>query len=489
MEKKHMSMLIGGKWVDGEGNNRLESISPATGEVIASLPLGRKSDVDLAVRAAKGAQPKLASRTAFARAELCHSIAENMRSQREELSRWLSLDQGKPLKAESYGEVDQAIGHFTEAAEDAKRLETPVLPSEDQDKRIFTIRQPLGTMGVITPWNFPLAIPSEYISAALATGNVIVWKPASTTPAIAVKLAECIDQALRENDMHPEVFNLITGKGSTVGQSLVKHDEVDGIGLTGSPEVGEKVANQSGLKKVLLELGGNGPVIILEDANLGDAARASAFGSFYCAGQVCVASERILVHSSVKEEFIDLLLDEARKIKLGQSLEDGITMGPLNNEEVARKMDRHIKDAVDRGAKVLYGGKREEGLPTDLYYQPTVLTDVPPDSKINKEETFGPIAPVIEFESNDQALEIANGIGLGLVSSVFTQNLSNAMHFAENLETGAVNINETSDHWEIHTPVGGYSGKRSGIGRIGGRWSLEEMTQIKCINMDIGSNN
>ncbi|MBS3736502.1 aldehyde dehydrogenase [Candidatus Bipolaricaulota bacterium] len=486
MDKTEMNMLINGKWVGGERDKRLEAESPATGEIIASLPRGTERDVDRAVRSARDYQPELSSQTAFYRAELCHAIAERMKSRKEELARWLSLDQGKPFQAEAFGEVDQAISHFTEAAEDAKRLETPVLPSEDPNKRIFTIREPHGVLGVITPWNFPLAIPSEYISAALATGNSIVWKPASTAPAIAVKLAECIHNAFEDQGLNSGAFNLVPGPGSTIGQAMVTHDKVDAIGLTGSPEVGERVASQSGLKKLLLELGGNGPVVVLEDADIEKAAQDSAFGSFYCAGQVCVASERILVHSSIKNKFLDLLVEEAKNVKLGPSLDEDTTMGPLNNEEVAQKMDRHIEDAVNKGAEVIYGGERAANYPTELYYQPTVLSNVTPDSLLNKEETFGPIAPVIEFETHDEALEIANGIDLGLVSSVFTTSLDNAIRFAEGIETGAVNINETSDHWEIHTPVGGYSGKRSGLGRIGGRWSLQEMTQVKCVNMDIG---
>ncbi|MFQ5794820.1 MAG: aldehyde dehydrogenase family protein [Candidatus Bipolaricaulia bacterium] len=485
MKKEVMEMFVDGQWIESETGETFESISPATGETIATLPLGSQRDAQKAVQAARRDQPELAKMTAFERGELCHRIAEEIENERDSLTCWLAMDQGKPYKTEARLEVDQTIRHFKEAAEDVTRLETPVLQSRDPHKRIFLIRQPRGVYGVITPWNFPLAIPVEYLSAALATGNAVVWNPASTTSAIAVKLAECLERALQRDGVPPGVFNLVTGKGSVVGDTLVTSEGVDAIGLTGSPEVGEQVARRAGLKNLLLELGGNGPVIVLDDADVEEAAKAIAFGAFYCAGQVCVASERILVHEAVYDEFIDHLVEETCKVKLGPSLDEETTMGPLNNSEVADKMDRHIQDAVEKGAKVIYGGERAPGFPTDLYYQPTVLVDVPRDSLVNREETFGPIAPVMTFKSYEEALEITNEIDLGLLASVFTSSLKNAFYFSEKIQTGAVNINETSDYWEIHTPVGGYSGKKSGIGRIGGRWTIEEMTQLKTISMDI----
>lgn len=486
MEENKMKMFIGGEWVESVSGGRFSSFSPATGEEIATVPKGTRDDVRKALTGALEVQGDLSRLTAFQRAALCHRIADELNKHSEELSEWLAMDQGKPIEGEAPMEVDQTVRHYREAAEDVKRMETPVLPSSDKDKRILVMRQPRGTVGVITPWNFPLAIPSEYISAALATGNCVVWNPASSTSAIAVKLAQCIEKALIEEGIHRSVFSMVTGEGSVVGNELVINSGTDAIGLTGSPEVGERVARKAGLKHLLLELGGNGPVIVLEDADVKKAAQAAAFGSFYCAGQVCVASERILVHEAVHDEFVDYLVEEAKRINLGPSLDEDTTMGPLNNAEVAHKMDRHVRDARDKGAEVVFGGERDGEFPTDLYYKPTVLTGVTPEMEVNKQETFGPIAPVIKFKTDDQALEITNSIELGLLSAVFTTSLNRAYYFAENIQTGAVNINENSDYWEIHTPIGGFSGKKSGLGRLGGRWALEEMTQIKTVTFDVG---
>jgi acyl-CoA reductase-like NAD-dependent aldehyde dehydrogenase len=347
---------------------------------------------------------------------------------------------------------------------------------------VFTFRQPRGVYAVITPWNFPLNIPIEYLGPGLAAGNAVVWVPAPTTSVIAVKLMECIEAA----DVPPGVVNLVTGPGPVVGDEIVADPDTNAVGFTGSPATGEHIARRAAGKPLLLELGGNGPTVILEDADLELAARATARGAFLNAGQVCSATERILVERGVHDEIAGRLVHAAQQVRLGDPALPQTTMGPLNNRPVAEKMDRHLDDGVKRGAKVLFGGKRAPGFGTDLFYEPTVIDNVTPESVINYEETFGPIAPLMPFDDYERALEIANGAGLGLVASLFTRNVGKAFRIAERLRAGIVNVNDTSNYWELHIPFGGVAGTRSGIGRLGGKYTIMEMSDLRTITIDVG---
>lgn len=480
-EPREFGLYVGGSWVDSEGGDHRDATNPATGEVVARVPAGTRADARRAIDAAGDAQADLEFRSAFERAALVHDLGDALDANREAVARWLTRDQGKPL-AEARVEVDLAAEMYHNAAEDVKRDEPPTLASEHPDKRIFTMRKPHGVLGVITPWNYPLTIPSEYLAPGLAVGNAVVWVPAPSTSAVSLKLAEIFDDA----GLPPGALNVVTGEGPVVGNEVVGHDGTDAIGFTGSPETGELVARAAGAKPTLLELGGNGPVVVLDDADVERAAAIAADGSFTNAGQICTASERILVHADVHDEFVDAVVDRAKQIRVGDPTADDTDMGPLNNAEVAAKMDRHVADALDRGATLAFGGHRLEGAPTDLYYEPTVLTGVTREMAVNHEETFGPIAPVIRYDDYDEAIAIANGISLGLSSGVFTTSIEHMYYFAERLETGLVNVNQGSAHWEIHTPIGGYSGKDSGVGRIGGRFTLEELSQLKTVIVDLG---
>lgn len=476
-------LFIDGEWQIGSKSQMEQATSPATGEVIGSITQGSPDNVADAVKAATTAQKKLVSMTAFERAELLHELANALESSVESLAVWLSADQGKPIQ-EAKVELDLAVKMYRDAAENVKREGGSTIPAENSNKRIFTIREPHGVYGVITPWNYPATIPSEYLGPGLGVGNAIVWVPAPSTSVISVKIVE----KFAETSLPDGALNLVTGEGPVVGEEVVTHPGVDAIGFTGSPETGELVARNAGAKPTLLELGGNGPVIVLDDANVEKAAATVATGCFTNAGQICTASERILVHEDIHTEFRERLLDHAENVSLGHPLDDATDMGPLNNSDVVEKMDNHVKDALSRGADLLHGGSVADGKPTDLYYEPTVLDGVTTETATNQQETFGPIAPIITFSDYEEAIQITNNIDLGLSSGVFTESISKMYYFAEHINTGLININEGSANWEIHTPVGGHSQTNSGVGRIGGRYTIKEMSQIKNITVDIDSN-
>jgi succinate-semialdehyde dehydrogenase/glutarate-semialdehyde dehydrogenase len=474
-----LRMRIGGDWVEAQSGERFETVSPATGDVLAVLPSAGPEDARLAIEAAGRSRRTVAALSAFQRAELCDAVAGVLDARREDLARELSLEQGKPYR-EAVDEVAFAAKLFRDAGENVKRLETGIIPSSDPAKRILTIRQPHGVLGIITPWNYPVGIPSEYLSAGLAGGNTIVWKPAPTTSLIAVRLTECLVEA----GVPEGAVNLVFG-GGDVGEEIVSNAGTHAVGFTGSSAVGSLVARSAGAKPMLLELGGNGPTIILDDADLDLAIEGTAFGCFSNAGQICQSSERILVQPKVHDAVLEGLVRKAESIRLGHPLDEETTMGPLNNEGVASKTDEHLDDARERGAVVVSGGVRADSFPTSLYYSPTVIDRVPVDSLFNREETFGPVAPVITVRDVDEALEVANACTLGLCGSVYTNSLRKAFYCAERLECGVVNVNETAAYWDGRTPFGGYSGKGSGVGRLGGMATIDSLTQLKSIVLDV----
>jgi acyl-CoA reductase-like NAD-dependent aldehyde dehydrogenase len=343
---------------------------------------------------------------------------------------------------------------------------------------VLLMRSPLGVVALITPWNWPYTMPAEVLAPALACGNCVVWTPAPSTAVCSGLLAECVAEA----DLPPGVFHMVLGPGPEVGDELAVNPGTRAVAFTGSTETGLTVSRRAAGKAQLLEMGGNGPFVVMDDADLVAAAEAARVGSFLGAGQSCSAAERLLVHERVRDEFVELLAREVeREVRLGDPLSDATTMGPVNNEPGAAKMDRHVADAVERGATVVTGGSRAEGFPTTLYWEPTVLDDVPPDSVVATEETFGPVAPIVRIASLEDAIEQSNAQPYGLMAAIFTRDLAAGMRFADSVHMGLVNVNETTNYWEAHLPWGGSARSESGIGRVGGAHPMDTLTELQTV--------
>ncbi len=481
-QTKDYPMYVAGEWSTGGSDARIEATSPATGEKIGTVPEGDRDDVRRAIDAANEAWPLWAALSAFERAATMNRVADIIEERREDLAWTLTLDQGKPLVAEAYDEVDELVAYFRMAASDATRLDGSMPPSVDAGKRVFLYRVPRGVVGVISPWNWPYTMPAELMAPALASGNAVVWAPASSTSVCAVKLAECIVDA----GIPPGVFNMVTGPGSVVGDEVAANPGTQSVAFIGSTATGRKVAERAAGKALLLEMGGNGPMVVLDDADLDAAADASLVSAFLGAGQSCTAGERFLVQEAVHDAFLEKLLAAMdRETRLGDPFDPTTTLGPLNNEPTATKMDRHVADAVERGARLISGGARAEGFPTRLYYQPTILDGVTEEMLVAREETFGPIIPLTTIRDESEALRMVNSSPFGLLAAVWTRDLGRGLRFAESMRTGWVNINASTNHWESHLPFGGRAGASSGTGRVGGRYPMETFTELKTVILNL----
>ena len=470
-------LYIAGSWRAG-GGGTAAAVSPSTGEQFATVAVGDLADVDVAVEAASAAFADWSAMSPFDRAAACERIAAGVAARRDDLARALTEDQGKPLVAEAYDEVDELAVYFAMAGEDAKRVAGVLPASTSADRRVLTARVPLGVIGVVSPWNWPYTMGAEIFAPAIAAGNTVVWVPAPSTTACCALLAE----VLAEASLLSGVFNLVSGPGPVVGDAVVGHPLVAGVGFVGSVETGGKVATRAAGKTQLLELGGNGPMVILDDADLELATDAALEAAYLCAGQSCTAGERFLVQASVRAEFTERVVEATKaRVRLGDPYDAQTTMGPLNNEATAAKFDRHIADAVNRGARICCGGQRAPGFPTGLYAEPTVLDGVTPGMAIEQEETFGPVVPIVAVESADEALKLTNAAQFGLTTAVFTEDLERGLAFAERARAGWVNINASTNLWESHLPFGGRAGSVSGRGRVGGRYPMETFTEPKTI--------
>ncbi len=476
----HLRMYIDGEWCDAASGASFEVRSPATGAVLATLPSAGREDVHRAVDAAEAAQPRVARLSVKERAELATRITDAIRPNVEAWALDLTLEQGKPIR-ESRLEVSEVIPNILWNTEDLKRVETPVLEGYSKPEMLYLLRrEPLGTVAVITPWNYPWLLPGEFVVQALVSGNAVVFKPASTTPISAVHFLEAMERA----GVPRGAMNLLTGPGGTAGAALVEHPRVDGICFTGETATGEEISHRAGLKKISLELGGAGPLIVLDDADLGKAARDIAFGCYNNAGQVCCANGRILVQESVHDALAHRVVEETRRWRLGDPRREETDIGPMNNAPTLAKVERHVAEGVGRGARVLAGGARATGRPTALYYPPTVVDGVTTEMRLGHAETFGPVAPLLTFRTLDEAVEMANLPRYGLSMAVHTANLHRAFSLARELKTGQVVVNDPVLYWDYNHPWGGF--RRSGIGRVAGKWTIESFTELKTVIVNVG---
>lgn len=473
-------LFIDGAYTEGTGGDRFEAVSPATGERIAELPVPTESDLDRAVAAANRAQRDWRKVGVWQRAEICHRIGDKLDEHVEELALLQTLEQGKPL-TESRADVTEAAQLFHLHAEDALRLYGETIPSRDTQKRMHTWRQAVGTWAIITPWNFPLLMFTEFAAPGLATGNALVVKPPIHTSLTVLKAMEYLAEA----GLPEGLVNILPGDGE-FGSKLVSHTGIDAIGFIGSSATGAKIQAAAGLKRSVMECSGNGPVVVLEDANMERAAKAAVDSAFYCAGQVCCATERVIVHRDAHDAFVEAALVYSKTVKLGDPFDEATNLGPLNNAGVAEKMDRHLSEARALGFDVLLGGGRASGFATDLYYDFTIVDGVTEESLLSREESFGPVLPIITAHDDDDALRIANADALGLQSAVFTRDIARGYRFLEELETGQVLLNESNGWWDINMPFGGAGGKGTGWGRIGGVYTLHDMTDLRTSVIHIG---
>lgn len=474
-------LFIGGDWRPSSGTERFSVKSPATGDVLWDLAEAVDSDVDDAFAAARTAFVRHQGASPYERAEWCERIADQIEARLEPIARAISLEQGKPL-AEAIGETRSAVEGFRLAAQEARALRGELIPTHDTQKRVFTHRRPCGVYAVITPWNFPLNIPVEYLGPAIASGNTVVWKPAPTTAGIAVLLARCIEAA----DVPPGIVNLLTARRAELGRAMVTHRGAIGIGFTGSSAVGAEIARIAYDKRKILELGGNGPVIVLREADIALAARQSAAAAYANGGQSCAAAGRILCESSVYDDFVAALAAEAARVVVGPPLAADTTMGPCHTQAVYDQTQAHIDESVAGGATLVFGDGSVPEAATALFRPPAVLVDVPRQARANIEETFGPLAAVLRVDGDADILATASMSRFGLSSAIFSENYPRAIRLAERLDNGQVVLNDTSNYWELHMPFGGWPGSDSGTGRLGVRETLLGMTEVQSISLHLG---
>jgi acyl-CoA reductase-like NAD-dependent aldehyde dehydrogenase len=432
---KDLQLLIAGEWTDGTGGDHYEVRSPVTGEHIYNVPIASRADIDRAVAAARDATEEMRHWTAFERAEMCLRIYDLWQDRIEDVARILTLEQGKPYTAEAVDDIAESGDYFQIAAEDVKRLSGEFIPTTERTRRMFTVHRPVGVWAAITPWNFPVMIPMEYVGPGLATGNALIVKPPEFTCWALLEMAKVFEEA----GVPRGAISVVPGAGP-IGEALVTHDGIDAIGFTGSSATGARIA-------------------------------------YFNAGQVCVATERLIVLDEVHDEFVEAAIKAADVVRLGDPFDDEVNMGPLNNDLTAEKMDRHMADAVERGAEVLVGGKRATGHPTDLYYEFTIVDRVPEESYLSQEESFGPVLPILSARDDEDAVAVANRTRLGLQAAVFTNDLTKAFYYADRIRSGTVIVNDSTDTWETFQPFGGAAGTDTGWGRQ----RIDEFTDLQTI--------
>ena len=482
MQLKHPELLknqayINGQWIAADQKNSLPVTNPATGEVVGHVPMISSAQVEQAVEAAETALATWKQTTAKERSVLLRKWFNLMIEHQEDLAVILSTEQGKPL-TESRGEIAYGASFIEWFAEEAKRTYGDVIPHDKQGRRLVVIKQPVGVVAAITPWNFPNAMITRKVGPALAAGCTVVIKPASETPLSALALVALAEQA----GIPKGVINVVTGSSREIGGVLTTHPAVKKVSFTGSTGVGKLLMEQcsSTMKKVSMELGGNAPFIVFEDADLDKAVAGAIASKFRNSGQTCVCTNRILVQENIHDVFVEKLSKAVQALKVAPAFEDGAEQGPLINEKSVEKIEEHIADALSKGAKVVVGGKRHALGQT--FFEPTLLSDVTPDMLVAKDETFAPLAPVFKFKTDEEAVFMANDTEFGLASYIYTESLSRAWKVGEALEYGMVGINEGLISTEV-APFGGI--KESGSGREGSKYGIEDYLEIKYMCMGI----
>ena len=477
--------FIGGQWLDSPSGETFESINPTdTSEVVGVVSKSGREDVDKAVEAASNAFRGWRLTPAPKRGEIIFRAAETLARRKEELGRLMTREMGKILK-ETFGDVQEAIdmGYFM--AGEGRRLSGETIPSELPDKDCKSLRVPIGVCALITPWNFPIAIPGWKIMPALVSGNTVVFKPSSYTPVCASKLVEILD----ESGLPKGVLNLVNGSGEEVGEYVASHPGIDGLSFTGSTVVGKKIAETCASRgtKVSCEMGGKNAIIVMDDADLELAVEGAVWGSFGTTGQRCTASSRIVVHRAVYAKFLDMFTAAAKRLRLGSGLDSRTDVGPLINRSQMEKVIEYIEIGRGEGARLAVGGRPylEGDCSKGYFFEPTVFADVEPQMRIAREEIFGPVVSVIKAGAFEAAIDIVNNTGYGLVSAIYTRDVNKSAFAERELDTGIVYINSSTIGAEIQLPFGGTKNSGFGYREAGGKGgALDMFTKWKVVYRD-----
>jgi acyl-CoA reductase-like NAD-dependent aldehyde dehydrogenase len=473
-------LFINGEWIDSSTSETFDNINPATLKKLATLQIASEDDVNRAVEAAWNAFRTWSETPPPKRAMVLFKAAGMLEERKDDLAVLMTREMGKVL-SETRGDVQEAIDITLYAAGEGRRMFGETTTSELKDKFCMTVLRPIGVIGMITPWNFPMAIPAWKIMPALVAGNTIVMKPASDTPLLTIKLVEI----LMEAGLPPGVLNLVFGPGGTVGHAIVHHPDIRAISFTGSLETGKWIMCECArdMKRISLELGGKNPIIIMDDADIELAVDGVVWGAFGTTGQRCTAASRVIVHEKVKDEFTQKLLDKTRALKVGDGLKSGIDIGPVINRSQLEKIEKYTVIGKNEGANLLTGGKlADTGLPGH-FFEPTIFTEVDQDMRIAQEEIFGPVVALIPVSGLDEAIEVSNNTMYGLSSSIYTSNISNAFKAIEKVEAGLTYINSSTIGAEVHLPFGGVKGTGNGF-REAGTDAVREFTEVKAVYFD-----
>jgi succinyl-CoA reductase len=482
------ALFIGGEWRPPSGGTYAPVIDPSTGMSIGEAPIASAAEARAAVDAAASVEDPWGATPGHVRAKILRATSARLASDRETMAQLIACEVGKPI-VDSRVEVDRAVGVFELAAEEVRHLGGESFPADayerpagNEQRFLFTVRDPIGVVVAIGPFNFPLNLLSHKVAPALAAGNPVVAKPTSAAPFTALRLAEHLAAA----GLPPGALNVVVGPGRTVGDTLVEHPRTRLVTFTGSTEVGKAIAEKAGrhAKRVILEMGGMDPFIVLDDAAIAVAVPAAARGAFGYSGQVCTASKRILVQDSIAEKFARALAERANALRVGPASAETTEVGPLIDAAAVARMEELVADARARSAKVLAGGSRPSG-GTGSFFRPTVMDEVPEDARVAREEPFGPIAPLLRFHDLDDAVRIANSTPYGLQAAVYTRDLARGFSLAKRIRAGGVHLNDpTNLRWDA-LPFGGV--KESGLGREGLRYAMEEMTEVKLISVNFAA--